>query len=681
MRALEGCRKAVYGILFVLLISMSAYIFYGAVDTLDGAQALQKVLGGKMTALFLFGTAALLCVFLAWAFRRLVPCLERKKWAVPVLFGVLILLQAAMVLTVRTSLRHDHLKIFDTAAALLEKDTIADTHFRHYFMKYPNNIPVCLFTHLWLRGMSVLGIPREFWMESVKLLNLAFMNVGMFCTFRLVCRYRSRRTGFFFLLLLLVNPLWYVLGQMYYTSTLSLACSMGAVWLWDQAGGQQAPWKRYVLYAATGMVLAFGYRIRATVVITMAALLIYGVTELRQRPGRKEIAGVLAVLAGLFLAFSVCGQAERRYAGFDPSETGYPAVHWVMMSAQGEGQYNSADDAYTGSFSTREERTEADLRLLRERVAGMGPGGLLKLFRNKLRVTFSDGTDDYPALFRTMRETSPVQKYVNGGRSDVLALYAHGYHGMLTGLVLLASAVRVIRREKSRLDLLAFQICGAYLFYLIWEADRAYSIPFMLMLLLWGAMGMETASEAVEGLRMRFRALVPLPWLAGGCLLLLGAGTAVLSGRSGLPVREYAVLQDQETSDSLLLQTEFTQTFRTGQPFDHVDLWVANWDGGANDSVYDVQVLDEAGRVAAGGELVGAEAPCMEAYSISFERVVPDREQVYQIQVRLKNPDCRIRTDFLYYQSGAWDMYPEGALHAPEEVPLVDLAFAVYEER
>ena len=42
--------------------------------------------------------------------------------------------------------------------------------------------------------------------------------------------------------------------------------------------------------------------------------------------------------------------AERHYAGFDPSQTGYPAVHWVMMSAQGEGQYNSADDAYTGSF-------------------------------------------------------------------------------------------------------------------------------------------------------------------------------------------------------------------------------------------------------------------------------------------------------------------------------------------
>lgn len=42
-----------------------------------------------------------------------------------------------------------------------------------------------------------------------------------------------------------------------------------------------------------------------------------------------------------------------------------------MMSAQGDGQYNSADDAYTGSFSTREERTAADVERLKERIADM----------------------------------------------------------------------------------------------------------------------------------------------------------------------------------------------------------------------------------------------------------------------------------------------------------------------
>ena len=55
------------------------------------------------------------------------------------------------------------------------------------------------------------------------------------------------------------------------------------------------------------------------------------------------------------------------------------------------------------------------------------------------------------------------------------------------------------------------------------------------------------------------------------------------------------------------------------KPFDHVDIWVANWDGGANDSVYELQILDEKGTAVAYGEIVGAAAPCMDACTVSFE--------------------------------------------------------------
>ena len=81
---------------------------------------------------------------------------------------------------------------------------------------------------------------------------------------------------------------------------------------------------------------------------------------------------------------------------------------------------------------------------------------------------------------------------------------------------------------------------------------------------------------------------------------------------TGLPVRDYAVLQDQETSDQLTLQTDFAQTFRTGKAFDHLDLWVANWDGGANDSVYDVTILDESGAAVATGP--GTAGSCRDLY-------------------------------------------------------------------
>ncbi len=104
----DGCRKAVQVLLFLLLLPMSAYIFYGALDTLKYADALQKMLHGKMVLLFLLGTAFLLCLLFAGVFRKAASCLE-KHWntAVPALFGLMILLQVLMVLMVRTSLRQD----------------------------------------------------------------------------------------------------------------------------------------------------------------------------------------------------------------------------------------------------------------------------------------------------------------------------------------------------------------------------------------------------------------------------------------------------------------------------------------------------------------------------------------------------------------------------------------------
>lgn len=678
----NGCVKCIYAVLFTVLILLSAYIFYGALDTLDGADALQEVLHGKMVPVFLLGTSFLLGFLLLGLFRRLIPILEKhEKKAVPVLFGVMVFLQVLTVICVRTSLRYDHLKIFDTAVSLLEQGVISDTHFSSYFMKYPNNIPICLFTYFWLRLAELFRIPREVWMEYIKLVNLLFMNFGMWCGYRILRRYQSASAALRYLMLILVNPLWYLLGEMYYTSTISLAFSMGAIWLFDSAGRQETLWKKYTQYALAGILLAAGYQIRATVIITAAALLIYAVLRIRSFRRSREAFSVLAVLFGAVLMLGAYKTAERHYVGFDPSQTGYPAVHWVMMSAQGEGQYNSADDAYTGSFSTKEERTRADLDRLKERLEQMGPGGLLTLFRNKLRVAFSDGDDDYASLFQTMREASPVQKYINGSRSDYLAVYLHSYHSLLCGLILLALVWRAFRGKRGFLDVIALNVCGAYLFYLIWEVDEAYSIPFMLMLLMLEAAGMEKLDGGFAKAREKLPALRHAPAAAACGLLMIAAGLVWVVSRTGAPVRNYSVLQDQETSKDLLLQTEFSQTFRTGKAFDHIDLWVANWDGAANDSIYELRILDEAGTEVARAQMPGAQMPCIDAYTVAFEKVIPEREQTYTIQVSLSNPDCAVKTDFLYYGTGAWDMYGDGALYAPEEIPNVDLAFAVYEER
>ena len=270
---------------------------------------------------------------------------------------------------------------------------------------------------------------------------------------------------------------------------------------------------------------------------------------------------------------------------------------------------------------------------------------------------------------------------MKGGRSDLLVFYLHSYHGLLTGMVLLALIYRVWKGKPEFWDVLIINLCGAYFFYLIWEADQAYSIPFLLILTALGAEGIslsvEDASRPERELPGFFRWI---PVVSGGILLTELLAVVLVMKVAGLPVRDYAVLQDQETSDKLSLQMNFSQTFRTRKAFDHLDLWVANWDGAANDSVYEVIILDESGAAMATGQVIGAEAPCMSAYTIAFDRVQPDHVQTYTIQVTIKNPDCSIKTDFLYYQA-SWDMYAGGELYAPEKEEGVDLAFAVYLEK
>lgn len=682
MRFWNGCKHLIYIFLFLLVVSFSIYIAYGALDTLENANAVLEILSEKQAFIFSVVTSLLFFLTFLGVVKKWTPVLERH-WnaSVALLFLGMMLIQVLMVLFVKTSLRYDHLKIFDTAVALFEKETVADTHFKSYFMKYPNNLPLCFFTYAWLHLASFLEIPKQDWMEFIKLVNVLFMNFGLFFGFDLLCKYRSKRTGISFLVFLAINPLWYLLVEMYYTSTISLAFSMGAVWIFHYAQRNKTLWQKYSLYFIMGILLAVGFKIRATVIITVAAIFLYACLQLKKVNSKELTSFLMAALAFLLILVSY-SFVEKKYAGFDPSETGYPTIHWIMMSAQGEGQYNSADDAYTGSFDTKKEKSKAAAARLQERIEDMGTSGIFELFKNKLRVTFSDGTDDYAALFRTMREASFLQPYVNGARSDYLAVYVHMYHVCLMVFLILAFINRIFNGKRNFLDIFIFQICGAYVFYLIWEVDRAYSIPFMLMFLLCAADGIRFACVSFVSLNKKIKATNSIPVAAGSGLLFLFFAVIFMVHHVENPVKQYVVLQDQETSANFTIQKECYQTFTSRKPFNTLDLWVANWDGAANDSIYDVKILTKDGTVVRQMELLGANAPCMSNYTLSFEKITPEeKEETYTIWIKLRNSDCAIKTDFLYYGSGNWDMYQEGSLYTPEEKEQMDLAFAVYYQK
>lgn len=380
----NGCKRIFYITLFGILLIITAYLFYSSLDTLTYADVLGQHLIGKRTNLFLLGTSALLLSLILIFLKSIHTWADTYKRQISLtLFAVMITIQILLILNVRTSFRGDLLKVFDTAVSLTEGSGIlANTHFSDYFMKYPNNIPLCLFTYGWLLFAKLIGIPYIYWMDFMKFINILFMNLGLLCSFSLICRYRSPWTGLCFLFLTFINPLWYLLGLMYYTSTISLAFSMGGIWLFERARRSESRWKKYFEYFATGIVLMAGYKIRATVILTVVSILIYCVLQMKKMKVSDIIIPALAVFLGAFLLLGSYGRIEQHYAGFEPKETGYPVIHWVMMSMQGVGEWNGIDDAYTGSFASKEERITADMERLKERVSDLNWGGVFTLLKN-----------------------------------------------------------------------------------------------------------------------------------------------------------------------------------------------------------------------------------------------------------------------------------------------------------
>ena len=173
--------------------------------------------------------------------------------------------------------------------------------------------------------------------------------------------------------------------------------------------------------------------------------------------------------------------------------------------------------------------------------------------------------------------------------------------------------------------------------------------------------------------------------LACGALVIT-LGISVVYGRSLFTVpfkqMEYAVMQDMSEGEDLqeLLTGEvITQTFTTSRSFNHIGCKVLNPLGDANPSSYRIEVLDSDGNVLGSRDLGGSEVLNKDYAYVKFDTVVPDGEKTYTIRVTGLSAEPGAALTFLYYNSGNWDIYPEGKMTGLNSGEMSDLTFVVYD--
>ena len=621
-----------------------------------------------------------------------------------VLFLLFIGLQCFFLFYIRSYYKWDSGFVLGAAASLAEQGKVADEAF-YYLSVYPNqNAFVCL-TALLIKLSNLLGIPvsarplllnvvNTVLMDLAILLLLSFLkNFHKASAFgkrirteeeaeRILCRER---------ILLFCNPFFYLGTSYYYTITLSLVFVMGFIVLFFKNIDKETAstktmtkgntWNVWIRWIAAGILLGIAYEIRATAIIFAVAALIYAVYHMvffATKTERGKIAGCIVITALPFLlTVGVLSVSMRSYIGIDTTDTAFPTTHWLMMSLTEPGGHNAEDEAYTASFATKEEKKAAVRERMVQKLHDMGLQGYAKLVKTKICRTFGDGMNGYTTFLADGYGTGEAYDALFGNHKDFTVLWHQGYY-LFIMLGILISCIRMIQQLLKPLDsgkgcflkllFMLVSLFGAILFYVLWEASEQYSVPFMLIMLFLGLVGMQTADdlrkEAVSEAAEK-RISQGLMYGSLGAALLLGIWsicryrtfTVTPVEQSRTAAVQIMANEPYEVKDGETLIQDLT----LHGSFNHFVMQWRNPLGADNDSVYEVTLKSRDGsHIYMQEQITASQSDYNGAGIYDFETVKPAIASCIEIRKISGSAECNLQ--FVLYDMYGYTPYPGGDL-------------------
>lgn len=593
-------------------------------------------------------------------------------------WGLLILLQIVFLLCSRNLLRYDALNVYDEAVSIFYDGEISGLTKGGYFSYYSNNYPIAVITFAFLKiGRLLHIVDRDFGngLLFLQFINLAAVDIAyLFGYLFIKDHFKSRSLGFSYLLFLLLSPLTYVWLPFYYTNTLSMPFYMGGLWLVCRClfGAYQKwnPKKKAFCFLISGFFFYIGSAIRATVVITIIALVI---SLFFYKMNKKDWIQLVAFILGMVIGFGSLTPLIHKYVKFDYSDSAFPVIHWIMMGAGGEGTYSKKDEEFTAQFETAQEKQDADKALFNQRLTEMGVMGTIRHAFGKVFLTFGDGAGCYTKELSISEHYGTLYRFVYGDRSQNIYLISQIMYlaALLGGII---SAVYMLRKKEFHpIFIVLINILGAFFFYMLWEAGTVYSIGFLPLFYIALAGGIHACASYTP---IKVPHLKPAA--AGLFIIIMMAESMIWLHSTGeqeeltYQVNQFMFQTDhyQACSDGIVLQ----QTFQSTGLFDHVAIQARNPLGRENDSIYSIELRDDEDRLC--DSFIVNSADIIDFAFVRLNLTQPLGEGGYKLILqKVSGTDDLI---WLYYDTGNYDAYTGGELTGFPIYGKLDMTFKIY---
>lgn len=374
----------------------------------------------------------------------------------------------------------------------------------YYFLRYPNNQILLLIEACWFSLVKQLGATNYLMANIV--LNIAMIDLAVFFLLRLVKKVWNQRMELYCMILVFLFVPVYLYGPFVYTDSLTLPVVAGAALLYyklmfeGKGFFHKSPIRKNFGFVLLGAVIWLGFSLKATIAILLLAFCIHLVCAQRRR---GAITSILMICVFVFLQTGTSAVIKQAHIVDETSydTENFPFTHWIMMGLKGVGNYDKTEREFTSSFATKEEKKQANLRVIKERLHDYGKNGLILHQLGKGSYTWSNGMYDMEFyLNKEPIQDNPLQQWVfsKGKYIRILKIYTEGYH-LIMQVSILALLINGIKKRKMDIfAVISLCVLGLFLFLMIWETRPRYLMHFFPLFFFLSIQGQKVLLEGIK---------------------------------------------------------------------------------------------------------------------------------------------------------------------------------------
>ena len=402
------------------------------------------------------------------------------------------------------------------------RDLKIDQLNQYYYSLYPNNILLTYIFATVMKAEKFIGIveyPDTFF--ALAIVQSILCTITAYLVFRIIYHLKKSFTtawfGFVMYVVLIIFSGW---TGIVYSDAMGLIFPTLIIWFYQNRN----KFNKYIVWPSITLLGFWGYHIKPQIFIVFIAIVMITCINFILKPEKRQKVknnfGVFSlVLVVLFVSSSTYKNLPERMGYKLNPKLETPIHHFLMMgfNEAKNGGYYVYDVKYTLSYYGVDEKKEAIITRLNERLHQYGPKRVAKIMRKKALTIFNDGTfawgfegGFYREVFPTDNPISLIlRSFVYNGEYEI----EDGNHYHITKTVqqivwiscLLLMVIKVIRlkrcdEEDDIYSVLYLSLLGLFLFEMLFEARARYLYTYVPLFIMIGSMGMYDLSHFMDRL-------------------------------------------------------------------------------------------------------------------------------------------------------------------------------------